>query len=252
MDKIDPATGLRVGGFANPGGQIVRSLAYDPATSHFYSANFNSVINVFDNTGAIVTTIPADGLNHYGFGWDNVSPGGPYLWSFSQDGPNQLQATRLSPTTGLPTGVQFNPARIATTDIAGGADIASDLGNGTLTLIAMHQSDANAFRGYDLAVPVVQGTPTSTRTGTPATATRTATAGTATATACPTNYNYTLTNGTMITGTTRIDGTGCDDCTTTISSLPFPFTLYGTTYHRSYRRLQWRTGLWHCWEWLLG
>src|SRR5436305_868841 len=72
VDKIDPATGLRVGGFASPNGQLVRSLAYDPATQHFYTASFNSPIIVFDNTGAVVTTIPADGLNHYGFGWDDV------------------------------------------------------------------------------------------------------------------------------------------------------------------------------------
>ncbi len=72
----------------------------------------------------------------------------------------------------------------------------------------------------------VQTCGTATNTPVPPTATATATA-----TACTaTNYNYTLTTGTMTTGTTRIDGAGCDDCTTLIPSLPFPFTLYGTTY----------------------
>ena len=165
VDEIDPATGTRIGGFANPGGQLARSMAYDPATSHFYSANFDSPIIVFDNTGAVVTTLPANGLANYGFAWDAVSPGGPFLWTWSQDGPTLLHAAQLNPATGAPTGVSFDGQTIATTDIAGGADITDQLGNGTLTLVAMHQSDANAIRGYDLAVPI--GGATNTPTNTP-------------------------------------------------------------------------------------
>ncbi len=63
-----------------------------------------------------------------------------------------------------------------------------------------------------------------------ATATPTAVGATATATTCATGYNYLLGSGALIPATTRIDGAGCDDCTTAISSLPFPFTLYGTSY----------------------
>jgi hypothetical protein len=174
VDKIDPATGARVGGFATPtGATLVRSLAYDPATGQFYTANFDSTITVFDNTGAVIRTMPANGLSNYGFAWDDRSPGGPYLWSWSQDGPTLLRATRLNPATGAPTGVQFDGMNLGTTDIAGGVDITDQLGNGTLTMVAVHQADANAVRGYDLAVPIVQGTPTATVTGTPPTATRT-------------------------------------------------------------------------------
>ena len=32
----------------------------------------------------------------------------------------------------------------------------------------------------------------------------------------------------MIPGTTRIDGAGCDDCTTAVT-IPFPVTIYGTS-----------------------
>src|SRR5439155_26157360 len=74
-------------------------------------------------------------------------------------------------------------------------------------------------------VPVVPCGPSSpTATNTPAvTATPTC--------VVPINYNYTLATGASpvpVTGA-RID-VGCDDCTTSIPTLPFPFTLYGTTY----------------------
>ena len=36
--------------------------------------------------------------------------------------------------------------------------------------------------------------------------------------------------GTLIPGTTRIDGAGCDDCTTSIPTLPFPVSIYGTNF----------------------
>jgi hypothetical protein len=56
-------------------------------------------------------------------------------------------------------------------------------------------------------------------------------AATATATVCSTgNYNFTLAAGGFITGTTRIDGVGCDDCTTNIPALPFSVNIYGTGY----------------------
>ena len=44
------------------------------------------------------------------------------------------------------------------------------------------------------------------------------------------NYNFTLGTGTLIPGTTRIDGVGCDDCTTAIPALPFAVSIYGTNF----------------------
>ncbi|HUS15793.1 MAG TPA: S-layer homology domain-containing protein, partial [Chloroflexia bacterium] len=78
-------------------------------------------------------------------------------------------------------------------------------------------------------------TPSPTRTGTPPTATRTSTA-TSTPIPQPTqcaNYAYTTGTGTIDPGTTRIDGTGCDDCTT-LTTLPFPIQLYDQTFTSAY------------------
>jgi hypothetical protein len=46
----------------------------------------------------------------------------------------------------------------------------------------------------------------------------------------PGAYNYAVGAGAMIPGTTRIDGAGCDDCVTAIAALPFPVSIYGTSY----------------------
>jgi len=78
-------------------------------------------------------------------------------------------------------------------------------------------------------------TPTAPSSATPsATATATATAsGTATATptgspSCTPNYTFTSGTGTIVPGVTDT-GNHCDDCSTVIS-LPFPVSVYGTTY----------------------
>ena len=87
------------------------------------------------------------------------------------------------------------------------------------------------------ATPTPTPTPTRTPTPTPAaTPTPTVTptpAVTPTPTVTPTpcaNYDYVVGTGALTSGTTRIDGTGCDDCFTAVT-LPFPVTVYGTVYN---------------------
>ncbi|MBN1657754.1 MAG: carboxypeptidase regulatory-like domain-containing protein, partial [Anaerolineae bacterium] len=85
-----------------------RALAYDPATDHFWTANFGSNIYEFDRSGTIVNQYP-NTLAIYGAAWDMYSPGGPYLWVWSQDAAEAtlVLATQIDPATGLPTGVSF-------------------------------------------------------------------------------------------------------------------------------------------------
>jgi hypothetical protein len=161
VDRISPSNGVTVGGFAIPAGAgVVRALAFDPALQQFYTANFNSIITVFDMNGTVVRTMPANGLTHYGFGWDNRSPGGPYLWSFIQNNtagnctpPNNcIRVTRLDPNTGVSTGVMFDGVPVASNDLAGGADVSDEIGD-SLALVTLHQSNPDSIRIYDLAGP---------------------------------------------------------------------------------------------------
>ena|GEM_PF-850713 len=84
-------------------------MAYDPATDHLWTTDrFNdqnlyeitkdgTVVNEFSNTKLI-----------YGFAWDDVSPGGPYLWaSVFVDPDPQCTFWQIDPATGTYTGVSF-------------------------------------------------------------------------------------------------------------------------------------------------
>ena len=157
LDQIDPATGQATGvtipGPENPN----RALAYDPATDHFWTANFNGSIFEFDRNGTVINTFVNPGLAIYGFGWESYSSGGPYLWAWSQDGPAQLvTATQINPTTGMPTGISFVGPNLSTDpnnpDIAGGADVDADLFPGKAVLVTVHQSAPDQVVVYDLDV----------------------------------------------------------------------------------------------------
>src|SRR5690242_8680214 len=50
-----------------------------------------------------------------------------------------------------------------------------------------------------------------------------------TATPCPLSYDVAQTTGTIVSGTTFVSGTRCDDCSRTIP-LPFAYTLYDRSF----------------------
>ncbi len=83
-----------------------RGLTYDPATDHFWVSDFDSDLLEIDRAGTILRRIPvATPVEHYGLAWDNVTPGGPYLWvSETFEIPNRnIHQFRVS--DGQPTGV---------------------------------------------------------------------------------------------------------------------------------------------------
>jgi len=102
----------RIGNIPGPL-SICRAMAYDPDTDHFWTANWDSHIFEFERNGNIVNYYP-NSYYIYGMSWDNVSPDGPWLWVFSQDG---LQISQFDPIDGVYTGVIYNGSGIG---IAGG------------------------------------------------------------------------------------------------------------------------------------
>ena len=121
VDQIDPVTGMYTGetipGPENPN----RALAYDPATDHFFTANWGSPIYEFNRDGDIINTF-ANSLSLYGLAFDDFSPGGPYLWTYSQDGvdPILVQISQFDIAAGDYTGVTFE-GLYGTEGMAGGA-----------------------------------------------------------------------------------------------------------------------------------
>jgi hypothetical protein len=130
IDQIDPATGLATGVTISGPLTPNRALAYDPATDHFWTANWSSDIYEFDRDGVVINQY-SNAKSAYGMAWQpQDTDGGPMLWVFSQDGSgaNTSQLTPVDPSTGTP-GASFQAALPAgyDTTTAGGACYADGL-----------------------------------------------------------------------------------------------------------------------------
>jgi len=95
---------------------VCRAMAYDPSTDHFWTANWDSNICEFERNGNIVNSY-FNNYSVYGMSFDAVSPGGPWLWVFSQNG-SGLQISQFDPINGVYTGVTYSGYG---SGIAGGA-----------------------------------------------------------------------------------------------------------------------------------
>jgi hypothetical protein len=80
--------------------------------------------------------------SYYGFAWENVLPGGPFLWGYSQDGPTLNQLVQFDIATGLETGVNFDIGSICAvgTGIAGGVCISDAFVPGKWTICGTSQN----------------------------------------------------------------------------------------------------------------
>jgi hypothetical protein len=149
VDQIDPATGQWTGvtipGPLNPN----RGLAYDPATDHFWTANFDSLLYEFDRSGTIINTYQNSNAI-YGLAWDMVSPDGPWLWVFSQEGNPAVQISQFDPYQGVYTDVTYQGAsHNPGVDCAGGAGFIEDW-QGAGVFIGLVQSDIDFFFGMEI------------------------------------------------------------------------------------------------------
>ena len=148
IEQIDPATGTPTGGVTIPGPlDPNRGLAYDPATDHFWTADFSSDIYEIDRGGTIINQFP-NSLSIYGLAWDDISPDGPWLWIWSQDG-NGCLCSQFDPRTGLFTGLTYDGA-VPPDGIAGGACFAR-FGN-IGVFVGLHQATPDTIVGYEITM----------------------------------------------------------------------------------------------------
>lgn len=143
-------TGVTIPSPTNPG----RGLAYDPATDHFWVANFDDDLYEIDRSGAVLHTIAnlfPQPLAIYGLAWDASAPGGASLWAWSQDGTPPVLATQFDVATGELTGIHFTGVSLAgSMNLAGGATVSTDIITGKRVFIGLHQADSDSLVGYDL------------------------------------------------------------------------------------------------------
>ncbi len=101
-----------------------RGLAYDPATDHFYCANFSDNLYEMDRNGNLVRNL-GPGRNAYGLAWDNDAPGNPKLWVHTQNTGCMLY--QIDPVTGQWTRFGLDLTnQICPGAVAGGLDYTID------------------------------------------------------------------------------------------------------------------------------
>lgn len=85
---------------------MVRAIAYNHDEDYFYANNWNTDIMWFDKEGTLLGSFEVGplGENYYGFAYDNVSFGGPFLWGYAQTSESQNELVQIQLPSGTETG----------------------------------------------------------------------------------------------------------------------------------------------------
>jgi len=140
--QINPTTGAVTTMFTgNLGLGTIRALAYNPATSHFYAANWDTQIIEFDASGTQHATFTAPGLiTMYGFAFDETNN---VLWIHNRTGTPETTFYEYDIITQSLTGVSIQVPWMTglTGQINGGAFLSTDLITGKKVLGGVVQGD---------------------------------------------------------------------------------------------------------------
>lgn len=138
--KVDPET-MEVVDFTLNTNFSVGSMAYDGQTERFFLANGN-YIRTISKTGQVLNFYQTQ-YNIKGLAWDKWSPGGPYLWAYTQSA-DGIKAVRLNPATGFHTGVEFDGISLGDDpdmpDQARDIFVTSSWQQNSLTMLALNKS----------------------------------------------------------------------------------------------------------------
>jgi len=163
--RVNPTTRATVGQITMPTNITARFITYDPSAASgaggFWVGNWNTgnlhfyLVNRSGAQIGIINNTAITGV--YGIAYDYWSPGGPYLWVWSQ-GQGQgfpQNIIQISVATGQPTGIQRDVipdiAPTQTAAIAGGLFITDQLMPGLLILGGVLQGSPDILFGYEIA-----------------------------------------------------------------------------------------------------
>lgn len=84
----------------------VRAIAYNDDEDVFYANNFSTDVVKFDKAGNNLGSfeVGPSGGEYYGFAYDAVSLGGPYLWGYANTGESQNEIIQIQLPSGTETG----------------------------------------------------------------------------------------------------------------------------------------------------
>jgi len=156
--KTDLNTNTQVGTLTLPSGTLARGCAYDPVRDGFWVSTFGGNISCYSATtgalipGAVLTNSDA---GKHGLAYDNVTPGGPYLWvSIENTQPTNIKISRYNLGT-----LVFDQSWIVETltvgapnVAAGGLDFRNNLVPGKTTLISLAQGSPDIIAVYEIGV----------------------------------------------------------------------------------------------------
>jgi hypothetical protein len=133
----------------------VRAIAYDEDSDGFWGNNWSDQITLFDRSGTILNSFPCGTwISYYGFAYENVLPGGPFLWGYSQGG-NLNQLVQIEIATGLETGVSIDVSTlVGATQSAGDLCISDAFVPGKWTICGISQNTNIWGLELGLSVPI--------------------------------------------------------------------------------------------------
>jgi hypothetical protein len=161
LAKVDPVTRTRVALIFLT--SYARFISYDPDADNgnggFWVGDWgsSSIVYLVNKNGSTIRqlTIPLGGIA--GIAYDYWSPGGPFIWAWSQQGGQGAPqyVYQINAVTGTFTGVQRDiKADIGGSEmgVAGGLFITDKLLNGIVVLGGLYQGDPDRLFGYEIHV----------------------------------------------------------------------------------------------------
>ncbi len=163
--QMDFVTKTLIGTISSP--VAVRFIAYDENNDAFWCGTWADNPTLVSRSGATIATITTGLSGQYGAAYDNVTPGGPYLWMFDQGGglcPGSLMIIQYYIASGTATGVSHDACNELTDGIAGGLFSTTDFVSGIFSIGGVEQSNSgldDTFFIYEVT-PLGNTTPIST------------------------------------------------------------------------------------------
>ena len=154
---IDPIAETLITTITSP--VAVRSIAYDSGNDAFWVNNWEETLSLVNRSGVVIDTIDTP-PSMYSSAYDNVSPGGPFLWIFTGTSSGlgcQLEQYDLNTKT--LTGVTHSLTPDFGQGIAGGLFFTTEYAAGFATLGGLMQGDGaqDTLFGYEAGEAALLG-----------------------------------------------------------------------------------------------
>jgi hypothetical protein len=145
--QMDFVTKTLIGTISSP--VAVRFIAYDEANDAFWCGNWTDPPTLVNRAGTAIASFTTGFAAQYGAAYDNVSPGGPFLWIFNQEnttGGIPQTISQWDIATGTATGVTHDVMidvgiLAGNLSIAGGLFSMTDYASGFFTIGGLLQGN---------------------------------------------------------------------------------------------------------------